>query len=95
MRSHPCWKHWSAGPCWSFRWRPNSSATLISRNWKRKSAEGLSPLLYVLSCAAHSLWTAHGILQGDRFLIAAQSVGVLTSGIIIFQIFAYRSRVTK
>ena len=64
----------------------------IRRNWQRKSTAAISPILYVLTFAAHSLWTIHGVLHADWFLTAAQGVGVITSGIIITQIWAYRAR---
>jgi uncharacterized protein with PQ loop repeat len=51
----------------------------IRRNFRRKSTAGLSPLLYVLSLIAYVSWTIHGVLQDDRVIIVAQSVGILTS----------------
>jgi uncharacterized protein with PQ loop repeat len=62
----------------------------IRRNYKRRSTVGLSPLLYGLSVLSYSLWTVHGLQTGDMAIIVAQSAGILTSGIILFQMWRYR-----
>ena len=61
----------------------------IRRNWRRRSADGLSPLLYALSLGSYVLWTIHGSINGDLTLVVAQAVGVITSCVILFQIFLY------
>ena len=62
----------------------------IKKNYNRKSTEGLSSWFMVLSCVAYILWTVHGILQGDIVLVLGQGLGILTTGIILWQIFIYR-----
>ena len=62
----------------------------IRRNYKRRSTVGLSPLLYGLSVLSYSLWTVHGFQTGDIAIIVAQSVGIVTSGIVLFQMWHYR-----
>jgi uncharacterized protein with PQ loop repeat len=64
----------------------------IRRNWARRSTSGVSPLLYVLGFLSYCLWTLHGFLHGDPFLIGAQSVGIMTSGIVLVQMWIYRIR---
>jgi MtN3 and saliva related transmembrane protein len=59
-------------------------------NHKRKSTKGLSTLLYVLSFVSYILWTLHGILQKDWVLIIGQGVGIITTAMIVIQIYIYR-----
>lgn len=60
------------------------------KNYKRKSTKGLSTVFMILALVSYSLWTLHGIMQGDWVLILGQGVGILTTGIIVLQIIAYR-----
>jgi uncharacterized protein with PQ loop repeat len=62
----------------------------IRKNYIRKSTEGLSSIFMVLSFVAYLLWTAHGILQKDMVLIIGQGLGIITTGIILLQVFLYR-----
>jgi uncharacterized protein with PQ loop repeat len=62
----------------------------IRKNFNRKSTEGLSTTFMMLSFVAYSLWTLHGILQKDMVLVVGQGLGIITTGIIIWQIFIYR-----
>lgn len=64
----------------------------IRKNYKRKSTEGLSTAFMFLSLIAYLLWTIHGILQKDLVLVFGQGLGILTTGIIIWQIFKYRKK---
>ncbi len=64
----------------------------IRISWKRKSTHGLSLVLYVLIFLSYCLWTAYGVVHGDFFIVAAQSIGVLTSGIVLMQFWLYRGR---
>jgi len=65
----------------------------IRLNWTRQSTLGISPTLYILIFLSYCLWTVHGLLRGDVYLIAAQSIGIITSGIVLAQIWLYRDRV--
>ncbi len=62
----------------------------IIKNHKRKSTEWLSVKLYVLSFIVYVLWTIHWFLQDDRVLILGQGLGILTTGIILYQIIIYK-----
>lgn len=63
----------------------------IRKNLRRKSTEGLSTTFYVLSFASYILWTIHGALQHDWVVIVGQGLGIITTGIIVYQIYAYRN----
>ena len=62
------------------------------KNYKRKSTEGLSTVFMLLSFLAYILWTIHGILQKDYVLILGQGIGILTTGLIVGQIFYYKKK---
>jgi uncharacterized protein with PQ loop repeat len=64
----------------------------IRKNSARKSTEGLSTTFMVLSFVAYLLWTLHGILQKDTVLILGQGLGILTTGIVLIQIYLYRKK---
>lgn len=64
----------------------------IKKNYDRKSTEGLSELMIVLTFVAYVLWTVHGIIKNDMVLIYGQGVGIITTGIILWQIFKYKKR---
>ncbi len=64
----------------------------IKKNYKRKSTEGLSTWFYVLSFITYTLWTLHGFLQKDWVVILGQGLGIITTGIIVYQILIYRKR---
>ncbi len=64
----------------------------IRKNYQRKSTEGLSDTLMFMSVIGYSLWVIHGVLQGDWVLILGQGLGVIMSGIIVFQIIYYRKK---
>ena len=67
----------------------------IMRNVSRRSTVGLSPVLYALSFLSYVLWTVHGILINDTYLIVAQSIGVVTSFAVISQMYIYRESKKK
>lgn len=60
-------------------------------NYKRKSTKGLSTTFIVLSFITYSLWTLHGFFQKDAVLAIGQGVGIITTGIILYQIWIYRN----
>ena len=64
----------------------------IKKNYKRKSTEGISTLFYVMSFVTYILWTLHGIMQHDWVVILGQGLGIITTGIIVFQIMKYRKK---
>ena len=64
----------------------------MRRNYKRKSTEGVSTILYIIAFLSYTFYTIHGILQKDWVIIAGQSVGVITSGIILGQIIYYKQK---
>ena len=62
----------------------------IKKNYKRKSTEGQATSFWVIAWLAYLLWTYYGILKNDGVIIIGQGLGVLTTGIILWQIFIYR-----
>lgn len=62
------------------------------KNYRRKSTEGLSAVFITLAFVSYILWTIHGILQKDWVLILGQGVGVLTTGVIVYQLMIYRKK---
>ncbi len=64
----------------------------MKKNYKRKSTEGLSTWFMILSLIAYLLWTIHGILQKDMVLVLGQGLGIITVGIILYQIYIYRNK---
>jgi uncharacterized protein with PQ loop repeat len=64
----------------------------IKKNYKRKSTEGLSTWFYVLSFVTYISWTLHGIMQKDWVVILGQGLGIITTGIIVYQIMIYRKK---
>lgn len=62
----------------------------IRKNFQRKSTKGLSTTFFVLAFISYILWTIHGFLKHDAVLVLGQGVGVLTTTVIIYQIFIFR-----
>ena len=64
----------------------------IKKNYNRKSTDGLSTPFMILSLVAYSLWTIHGVIQKDMVLVFGQGLGIITVGIILYQIYIYRNK---
>ena len=64
----------------------------IKKIYKRKSTEGISMIFFILAFLSYFLWTIHGIFQKDNVLIIGQGAGMITTGIILTQIFIYRKK---
>jgi len=64
----------------------------IRKNFQRKSTEGVSTLFYVLSFITYLLWTFYGILRGDWVVFLAQGLGIVTTGVIVYQILIYKKK---
>ena len=62
------------------------------KNYRRKSTEGYSTIFILLAFLSYLLWTLHGYLQGDWVLMIGQGVGILTTGMIVFQVFYYKKK---
>jgi len=59
---------------------------------KKMSVEGISLTLSTTSFITYICWTIHGILQNDNVIIIGQSLGVLMSGIVLWQVIIYRKK---
>ena len=64
----------------------------MRKNYLRKSTEGVSTSFYFLSFLTYILWVLHGIMQKDWVVILGQGLGVITTGVIVYQIIAYRKK---
>jgi uncharacterized protein with PQ loop repeat len=64
----------------------------IRKNFKRKSTEGLSVPFFLLGLLSYILWTVYGLLQNDIVVALGQGFGVITMGIIAYQIWIYRRK---
>lgn len=62
----------------------------IRKNHRRKSTAGLSVPFFVLGLVSYALWTVYGALKQDWVLILGQGAGMVTMGIIAWQIYRYR-----
>lgn len=62
----------------------------IRKNHKRRSTEGLSLYFFLLGFLSYVLWTIYGILKQDWVVMLGQGAGVITMGIITYQIWMYR-----
>lgn len=62
----------------------------IRVNRKRKSTSGLSSLFIVLGLLSYILWTSYGLVKKDWVVVMGQGIGVITMGIITFQMWIYR-----
>lgn len=61
----------------------------IYTNYKRKSVEGISPLLLFCIFFAYVLWSLYAWTKPDLFLILTQTPGSALSLILLFQLFYY------
>ena len=64
----------------------------MRKNFKRKSTEGVSTAFYVLSVITYIVWTIYGILRNDIVVVISQALGIITTGIIVYQIIIYRKK---
>ena len=64
----------------------------IRKNYRRRSTEGLSVLFFGLGLFSYILWTVYGLLKGDWIIVIGQGFGVLTMGIIAYQMWIYRTK---
>lgn len=67
----------------------------IKSNYQRKSTAGLSTWFVLSAFISYVLWTIHGIQVRDNALIIGQGLGVVTTAIIVWQLYLYRSNHSK
>nr|WP_121271719.1 SemiSWEET family transporter [Pedobacter schmidteae] len=58
--------------------------------YRAKNVGNLSFFLFLSSFISYILWTYYGYLKKDWVIIWGQSVGILTSGIVLFLLWRYR-----
>jgi uncharacterized protein with PQ loop repeat len=59
------------------------------KNYKRKSCEGLSFTLMLITLLAYSVWAAYGFSKPDWFLVASQTPGAILALVIVWQCLYY------
>ena len=64
----------------------------IIENYRRKSTQGVSLPNHAIGLCAYACWTLYGYLNFDFVLIFGQFLGIITEGIVVLQILAYRNR---
>jgi hypothetical protein len=62
----------------------------IYLNHKRRSCEGIEPLLVLAALGVSLLWVVYGWLKADWFLAISRGFGMLLAAVIIFQMIRYR-----
>lgn len=67
----------------------------IRNNYRRKSTTGLSGWFISLSFISYVFWMLHGLFQHDWSLIAGQGLGVIATGVLVWQFFQYRRPAPK
>ena len=64
----------------------------VMKNYKRKSTKGVSTVMMILMWFAYVLWSIYGYLRNDLVLMVGHGLGVITIGIILFQIVKYHNK---
>ncbi len=64
----------------------------IRQNFVRKSTEGVSLANQATGFLAYFFWTLYGLLRHDPVLIYGQFLGVITTGIVLYQFAIYARR---
>ena len=64
----------------------------IKKNYTRKSTEGISGTFFLLAFLSYLLWTIHGVVKNDWVVYLGQGLGVITTGVVLLQIYLYRKR---
>jgi MtN3 and saliva related transmembrane protein len=63
----------------------------IRKTAQRKSTEGLSLTLYIISFTTYFFWAIYGALREDWVVFLAHgTLGCITTGIILWQFYMYR-----
>src|ERR1035437_1784616 len=60
--------------------------------YKSKNTGNVSWFLFASSFISYILWTYYGYLKNDWVIMWGQSVGILTSGIVLYLIYKYRGK---
>ena len=64
----------------------------IRQNFARKSTKGVSLANQSVGFVAYFFWTFYGLLRHDPVLIYGQALGVITTGIVLYQFALYGRR---
>lgn len=64
----------------------------IRQNYKRRSVEGVSSISILLLFLSYTFLTIHGLILSDWAVYSGSSLGIITTGIILWQMFVYRQK---
>lgn len=67
----------------------------VKANFRRKSTEGLSSWFIVCTLISYAMWVVHGLMVHDMALVIGQGLGVVATGIIVWQMVIYRTNTKK
>lgn len=67
----------------------------IRSNHRRKSTSGLSWWFMISSLISYALWVVHGLQVHDEALVIGQGLGVITTAVIVVQMYLYRKSTDK
>lgn len=59
--------------------------------YKSKTTNNVSWFLFLSSFISYILWTYYGYLKNDWVIMWGQSVGILTSGIVLYLLYKFRN----
>ncbi len=64
----------------------------IRKNRLLKSTKGVSTMLIFLLFLSYTLWTIYGLLANDWVVYLGHGIGIITTGIILLQVYSYRKK---
>jgi len=67
----------------------------VKANFTRKSTEGLSNWFIVCTLISYAMWVVHGLMVHDISLVIGQGLGVVATGVIVWQMIIYRKNTKK
>lgn len=64
----------------------------IIKNYRRKSCDGLAPMLILSALCTYTLWSIYGWTKPDWFLVVSQTPGSMLAFVLLVQLFVYREK---
>ena len=64
----------------------------IYKNYKHKTAEGLSKIMVVLLFFTFLSWTVYAFIKKDYYILVPNIIGFFCQTIILVQVWIYRSK---
>lgn len=67
----------------------------VYTNWKKKSCEGMSPILIISAFFTYALWGSYAFTKPDHFLQISQTPGFFFSLVLVLQLILYKPLTKK